>query len=111
MAKALHCSFCGKRQSEVRTLVAGPSVFICNECVDLCHTIVHEAHEVLRPPTAQDEALRLAEKLMEMGNVTCAVALALHEFHNAMRRSGQGPGTLVTGIGFTDPGEENETKS
>lgn len=38
----LHCSFCGKTQHEVRKLIAGPSVFICNECVDLCRDIIRE---------------------------------------------------------------------
>ncbi|MBF0346749.1 MAG: ATP-dependent Clp protease ATP-binding subunit ClpX, partial [Magnetococcales bacterium] len=38
----LHCSFCGKTQHEVRKLIAGPSVFICNECVDLCQDIIKE---------------------------------------------------------------------
>lgn len=35
-----HCSFCGKSQKEVRALIAGPTVFICNECIDLCKEIV-----------------------------------------------------------------------
>src|SRR5690625_3339247 len=40
--KTLHCSFCGKSQHEVRKLIAGPSVFICNECIDLCNDIILE---------------------------------------------------------------------
>ncbi len=36
----LKCSFCGKGQDEVKKLIAGPSVFICNECVDLCNEII-----------------------------------------------------------------------
>ena len=40
--KLLVCSFCGKNQTEVRKLIAGPSVFICNECVDLCNDIISE---------------------------------------------------------------------
>ena len=40
--KLLYCSFCGKSQNEVRKLIAGPSVFICDECVDLCNDIIHE---------------------------------------------------------------------
>ena len=40
--KTLYCSFCGKSQHEVQKLVAGPTVFICNECIDLCSDIVHE---------------------------------------------------------------------
>jgi ATP-dependent Clp protease ATP-binding subunit ClpX len=40
--KLLYCSFCGKSQHEVRKLIAGPSVFICDECVDLCTDIIRE---------------------------------------------------------------------
>ncbi len=40
--KLLYCSFCGKSQNEVRKLIAGPSVFICDECVDLCNDIIKE---------------------------------------------------------------------
>jgi ATP-dependent Clp protease ATP-binding subunit ClpX len=42
---ALKCSFCGKGQEEVKKLIAGPSVFICNECVDLCNEIIAEEWE------------------------------------------------------------------
>lgn len=43
--KLLYCSFCGKSQNEVRKLIAGPSVFICDECIDLCNDIIRdEAH-------------------------------------------------------------------
>ena len=41
-AKVLHCSFCNKSQHEVRKLIAGPSVFICDECIDLCNDIIRE---------------------------------------------------------------------
>ncbi|MBS38797.1 MAG: ATP-dependent Clp protease ATP-binding subunit ClpX [Thiotrichales bacterium] len=40
--RLLYCSFCGKSQHEVRKLIAGPSVFICDECVDLCNDIIRE---------------------------------------------------------------------
>ena len=40
--KPLYCSFCGKSQHEVKKLIAGPSVFICDECIDLCNDIVRE---------------------------------------------------------------------
>ena len=45
--KLLYCSFCGKSQNEVRKLIAGPSVFICDECVDLCNDIIQEELEDL----------------------------------------------------------------
>jgi len=44
-AKLLYCSFCGKSQHEARKLIAGPSVFICDECVDLCNDIIREEIE------------------------------------------------------------------
>ncbi|NOQ94766.1 MAG: ATP-dependent protease ATP-binding subunit ClpX [Methylophaga sp.] len=40
--KLLYCSFCGKSQHEVKKLIAGPSVFVCDECVDLCNDIIRE---------------------------------------------------------------------
>ncbi|MDC7704161.1 ATP-dependent Clp protease ATP-binding subunit ClpX [Vogesella indigofera] len=43
--KLLYCSFCGKSQHEVQRLIAGPQVYICNECVDLCTDIIHEELE------------------------------------------------------------------
>ncbi|MDI9637523.1 ATP-dependent Clp protease ATP-binding subunit ClpX [Geitlerinema splendidum] len=48
----LYCSFCGKSQHEVRKLIAGPSVFICDECVDLCTDIIKEENKgpLLRSP-------------------------------------------------------------
>ncbi|MBF0471767.1 MAG: ATP-dependent Clp protease ATP-binding subunit ClpX [Gammaproteobacteria bacterium] len=45
-SKLLYCSFCGKSQHEVRKLIAGPSVFICDECVDLCNDIIRDELEV-----------------------------------------------------------------
>jgi ATP-dependent Clp protease ATP-binding subunit ClpX len=44
-AKDLCCSFCGKSQKEVRKLIAGPSVYICDECVELCNDIITEEYE------------------------------------------------------------------
>ena len=46
----MNCSFCGRSQSQVRKLVAGPGVYICDECVDLAHSIVEEERH-RRPPS------------------------------------------------------------
>ncbi len=48
--RLLYCSFCGKSQHEVRKLIAGPSVFICDECVELCNDIIRE--EIQEKPVA-----------------------------------------------------------
>jgi ATP-dependent Clp protease ATP-binding subunit ClpX len=53
--KLLYCSFCGKSQHEVRKLIAGPSVFVCDECVELCNDIIREELE--------DKAERARDKL------------------------------------------------
>jgi ATP-dependent Clp protease ATP-binding subunit ClpX len=53
--KLLYCSFCGKSQHEVRKLIAGPSVFVCDECVELCNDIIREELE--------DKSERAREKL------------------------------------------------
>ena len=64
--KLLYCSFCGKSQHEVKKLIAGPSVFVCDECVDLCNDIIKEelqevitesAEESLPTPHDINEAL------------------------------------------------------
>ena len=48
--KLLYCSFCGKSQHEVRKLIAGPSVFICDECIELCNDIIREEGATATPP-------------------------------------------------------------
>src|SRR5210317_2239879 len=63
--KLLYCSFCGKSQHEVRKLIAGPSVFICDECVELCNDIIREeledtgetGHDKLPKPMEINEVL------------------------------------------------------
>ena len=52
--KLLYCSFCGKSQHEVRKLIAGPSVFICDECVDLCNDIIREEVQESSSESDQD---------------------------------------------------------
>ena len=42
--KNLFCSFCGKSQRDVKQLISGPSVYICNECISLCNDIIAEEH-------------------------------------------------------------------
>ena len=63
--KLLYCSFCGKSQNEVRKLIAGPSVFICDECVDLCNDIIREEiHETT--PSEESEKLPVPREINEI---------------------------------------------
>ena len=57
--EVLHCSFCGKSQKEVKKLVAGRGVYICNECIDVCHSIMEEEAELVpeNKPSSADEPL------------------------------------------------------
>lgn len=43
--KDLHCSFCGKEKGEVDKLIAGTDGYICNECIELCHSMLEESHD------------------------------------------------------------------
>ena len=52
--KLLFCSFCGKNQNEVRRLIAGPSVYICDECVDLCNDIISEESQAIESESATE---------------------------------------------------------
>jgi ATP-dependent Clp protease ATP-binding subunit ClpX len=62
--KVLYCSFCGKSQHEVKKLIAGPSVFICDECIDLCTDIIQE--EIAKLPKEEgDEALPTPHQIRE----------------------------------------------
>ncbi|GLP99160.1 MAG TPA: ATP-dependent protease ATP-binding subunit ClpX [Methylophaga aminisulfidivorans] len=53
--KLLYCSFCGKSQHEVKKLIAGPSVFVCDECVDLCNDIIREEMQEMATEEAESK--------------------------------------------------------
>ncbi|MCL1079136.1 ATP-dependent protease ATP-binding subunit ClpX [Parashewanella spongiae] len=53
--KLLYCSFCGKSQHEVRKLIAGPSVYVCDECVELCNDIIREEIKEISPKRDTDK--------------------------------------------------------
>lgn len=64
--KLLYCSFCGKSQHEVRKLIAGPSVFICDECVDLCNDIITE--ELQEKDGEENRSLPLPKEINDFLN-------------------------------------------
>ncbi len=64
--KLLYCSFCGKSQHEVRKLIAGPSVFICDECIDLCNDIIREEMQ-------GDEATKLVKSNLPVPREICQI--------------------------------------
>ena len=59
--KLLYCSFCGKSQHEVRKLIAGPSVFICDECIDLCNDIIRDEVTAIQSASGKSELPTPAE--------------------------------------------------
>ncbi|MDH5470420.1 MAG: ATP-dependent Clp protease ATP-binding subunit ClpX, partial [Gammaproteobacteria bacterium] len=64
--KLLYCSFCGKSQHEVRKLIAGPSVFVCDECVELCNDIIRE--EMQEKTAAGEEKLPKPSEINDVLN-------------------------------------------
>lgn len=63
--KLLYCSFCGKSQHEVRKLIAGPSVFVCDECVELCNEIIREEAEDVEAADAREAAYPTPQEICE----------------------------------------------
>ena len=64
MPDTLYCNFCGKSQHYVAKLIAGPTVYICNECTDLCFQICHPSSD---PPKTSIEALRDKIRMVQQG--------------------------------------------
>jgi len=64
--KLLYCSFCGKSQHEVRKLIAGPSVFVCDECVELCNDIIRE--EMQEKSTTEESQLPKPSEINDVLN-------------------------------------------
>ena len=62
----LLCSFCGKSQRQVKKLIAGPGVYICDECIDLCNEIIDE--ELTTPPSFDIENLPKPREIYDVLN-------------------------------------------
>ena len=95
--KLLYCSFCGKSQHEVRKLIAGPSVFICDECVDLCNDIIREevqedtgdtGGEALPKPNEIKETLD--EYVIGQERAKRVLAVAVYNHYKRLRSSSKG---------------------
>jgi ATP-dependent Clp protease ATP-binding subunit ClpX len=83
-----HCSFCGKRRREVRKLISGPRVFICDECVALCNDIIakEEAQERPKYPRPKEISEELEKYVIGQGRAKKAMAVAVY---NHYKRVGQ----------------------
>jgi ATP-dependent Clp protease ATP-binding subunit ClpX len=92
----LICSFCGKTQDEVRKLVAGPSVYICDECVDLCNDILHEEldeashqHNRLAVPTPKDIKAALDDYIIGQDHAKKVLSVAVHNHYKRIQNNQQ----------------------
>jgi ATP-dependent Clp protease ATP-binding subunit ClpX len=90
--KLLYCSFCGKSQDEVRKLIAGPSVFICDECVDLCNDIIREEIQEIEPqdggeqlPTPSELSAALDEYVIGQERAKKVLAVAVYNHYKRLR--------------------------
>ncbi|MDX1319707.1 MAG: ATP-dependent Clp protease ATP-binding subunit ClpX [Oceanospirillum sp.] len=93
--KLLYCSFCGKNQNEVRKLIAGPSVYICDECVDLCNDIIREEiaedkpeTESERLPVPKEIRSTLDEYVIGQPKAKMTLAVAVYNHYKRLRHGG-----------------------
>jgi len=86
----LYCSFCGKSQHEVRKLIAGPTVFICDECVELCMDIIREEHKTSLVksgdgvPTPSEISAVLDDYVIGQDHAKRVLAVAVHNHYKRL---------------------------
>ncbi len=89
----LYCSFCGKSQHEVRKLIAGPTVFICDECVELCMDIIREEHRTTLVkssdgvPTPHDICSVLDDYVIGQSKAKRVLSVAVHNHYKRLAHS------------------------
>lgn len=97
----LYCSFCGKSQHEVRKLIAGPNVFICNECVELCMDIIREEDksQLVRSgegvPTPSEIKAVLDDYVIGQERAKRVLSVAVHNHYKRLENGGHGSGADV----------------
>lgn len=92
----LYCSFCGKSQHEVRKLIAGPTVFICDECVELCNDIIREetkagiaGRKEGEVPTPSDIFGTLNDYVIGQDRAKRVLSVAVHNHYKRLKHSGK----------------------
>ncbi|MHA1543625.1 MAG: ATP-dependent Clp protease ATP-binding subunit ClpX [Alphaproteobacteria bacterium] len=101
-SSTLYCSFCGKSQHEVNKLIAGPTVFICNECVDLCTDIIREESKsgIVKAgegiPVPQEILDVLDDYVIGQGQAKKVLSVAVHNHYKRLNHSGKTSDVEIT---------------
>ena len=98
--KVLYCSFCGKSQHEVKKLIAGPSVFICDECIELCNDIIRDEAPAETPgaksaksdlPVPFEIKTTLDQYVIGQDSAKRTLSVAVYNHYKRLRHIGSGP--------------------
>ena len=96
--KQIKCSFCGKSQEQVRRLIAGPDVYICDECIELCHNIVDEdvdlfeEYDFTELPKPKEIKDKLDEYVIQQDQAKKALAVAVYNHYKRINFKGKDEG-------------------
>lgn len=99
--KQIKCSFCGKSQEQVRRLIAGPDVYICDECIELCHNIVDDdidlfdEYDFSELPKPKEIKTKLDEYVIQQDQAKKSLAVAVYNHYKRINYKSKDDGVDI----------------